>query len=115
MALTKSKSGITPLAASGQTPEISLAASYRHSAYIRNANGTGTITVGATVRVQVRPQASSAWYELAALIFGTTASAAETRVIPLPDDATGVRLDYVAPTGGSGHTLDAEFGQVAAY
>ncbi len=115
MALAKSKGGITPLTASGQTPEISLAASYRQSAYIRNINGTGTLTAGATVRVQVRPLASAAWYELASLIFGTAASASETRVIPLPDDAAGVRLDYVTPIGGTGHSLDAEFGQVTSY
>lgn len=115
MALAKTKGGITPLTSSGQTPEISLASSYRQSAYIRNLNGAGTITVGAAVRVQVRPLSSSVWYELASLIFGTVASTTETRVVPLPDDASGVRLDYTAPTGGTGHSVDAEFGQITAY
>ena len=115
MALAKSKGSITPLTASGQSPEVTLAASYRQSAFIRNINGTGSITAAATVRVQVRPQASVVWYELASFLFATTASLTETRVVPLPDDATGVRIDYTVPTGGTGHSVDAEFGQITAY
>jgi hypothetical protein len=77
------------------------------------------ITAGALVKVQVRPQGSAAWFDLLSLAFGTTAApapaSAETRVVPLPDDAAEARLEYAVPTGSSGHTLDAEIGQITAY
>jgi hypothetical protein len=115
MALLKTRTSVAQLTAAGQSATVSIASSYRHSCYIRHANGTGTITAGATVRVQCRPQSSSTWHELLSLAFGTTASAVETRVVPLPDDAAEVRVDYSAPTGSTGHTLDTEVGQITTY
>lgn len=103
------------LTASGQSSTVTLTTGYRKSFYLAHANGTGTITAGGTCRVQARPTGSSQWCELASLAFGTTASAVETRVVPLPDDAAEARLDYTLPTGGSGHSLDGEVGLVTAY
>jgi hypothetical protein len=113
--LLKGLTAITQMTGAGQSTTVSVASSYRHSAYVRHANGTGTITAGASVRVQVRPQGSSNWCDLLTLAFGTSASATETRVAPLPDDAAEVRLDYIVPTGSTGHTLDAEVGQITGY
>ena len=115
MPIVKARSAIATVTASGPSGAVSIASSYRHSIYIRHANGTGTITAGATVKVQVRPQGSSTWADLLVMGFGTTASAVETRVAPLPDDAAEVRLDYTAPIGSTGHTLDAEVGQITSY
>lgn len=113
MALTKDRAAITQVTATGQSSALSLATAYRSSLYIRHVNGTGSISVGATVQVQVR--VNSVWYNLGGpFVFGTTASAAETRVVQLPDDATEVRLDYTAPTGSTGHTLDSEVGRLTA-
>ena len=115
MALTKSRAAISQLTATGQSTALNVAASYRHSIYVKMTNGTATITAGATVKVQARPTGSSQWYDLLTLAFGTTASVVETRVVILPDDTGEVRLDYTAPTGGSGHALDAEVGTITAF
>lgn len=115
MPLLKTRTIIPQLTATGQSAPVSVSSSYRHSCYVRHANGTGTITAGATAKVQCRPTSSTTWHDLLTLAFGTTASAVETRVVPLPDDAAEIRLDYTAPTGSSGHTLDAEVGQITAY
>jgi hypothetical protein len=114
MPLLKTRTAIPQLTAAGQSAPVAVAASYRHSAYIRHANGTGTITAGASVKVQVRPQGAAAWFDLLVLAFGT-GSTPETRVAQLPDDAAEVRLDYAVPVGSTGHTLDAEVGQITAY
>lgn len=113
MALTKERAAITQVTATGQSNAVLLSTGYRSSAYIRHVNGTGTITAGATVQVQVR--VLTVWYSLGGpFVFGTTASAAETRVVQLPDDAAEVRLDYTAPSGSTGHTLDMEIGRIIA-
>jgi hypothetical protein len=113
--LAKTHQAITQLTATGQSIALTTAA-YRQSVYIQHVNGTGTITAGASVAVQVRPAGSTTrWYTLLTLAFGTTASATETRVVPLPDDAGSVRLDYTAPSGSTGHTLDAQSGEVTGY
>lgn len=119
MPLLKNHQAITQLTATGQSTTITTT-DYRKSIYVQHVNGTGTITVGATVAVQCRPAGSTTrWYTLQSLAFGTTASpasaATETRVVPLPDDAGSVRLDYTAPTGSSGHTLDAQVGEITGY
>jgi hypothetical protein len=119
MPLLKTRTPVPQLTAAGSSVAVSVAPSYRHSVYVRHANGTGAITAGALVKVQVRPQGSAAWFDLLSLAFGTTAApapaSAETRVVPLPDDAAEARLEYAVPTGSSGHTLDAEIGQITAY
>lgn len=115
MPLLKASTAISQLSAAGQSAAISVSASYRHSFYIRHVNGTGAITAGAVVKVQVRPQGSSTWADLLSLAFGTGASAPETRVVPLPDDAAETRLDYTVPVGSTGHNLNAEVGQITAY
>jgi hypothetical protein len=115
MPLLKTRTPVPQLTAAGASVAVSVAPSYRHSVYIRHANGTGAITAGALVKVQVRPQGSAAWFDLLSLAFGTNPSATETRVVPLPDDAAEARLDYIVPTGSTGHSLDAEVGQITAY
>mgnify|MGYP005851748227 CR=1 FL=1 len=115
MALTKSSSSITTLTATGTSTTVSVASSYRHSCYIRHINGTGTITAGGIARVQCRPQSSTTWYTHLSTVFSQMASATETRVVPLPDDAAEVRIDYVAPVGSTGHSLDVEVGQITSY
>jgi hypothetical protein len=115
MPLLKTRTAVPQLTAAGQSAPVSVSSSYRHSLYIRHANGTGSITAGALVKVQVRPQGSSLWADLLILAFGTAPSAIETRVAPLPDDAAEARLDYSVPIGSTGHTLEAEVGQITSY
>jgi len=115
MALAKTRTTITQVTGTGQSTTVGISSSYRHSFYVKHVNGTGTITTGAVVKVQVQPQGSATWFDLLVLAFGTTASATETRSIPLPDDASNVRLDYTAPAGSTGHTLDGEVGQITSY
>lgn len=115
MALNKANEAISQRTTTGQSTTITVSDSYRHSFYIKHVNGTGSITTGAIVKVQVRPSSSSTWYDLLSITFGLTASATETRAVPLPDDAAETRLDYTVPSGSSGHTLDGEVGQITAY
>jgi hypothetical protein len=113
MPLTKSRSAITQLTGTGQSTTLSLASSYSHTLYISHTNGTGTITVQATAAVEVRTTGGSTWFGVALLGFGTTASATVRNVpVSLPADAAEVRIDYTAPTGSTGHTLDAEAGTI---
>lgn len=112
MALTKARETITQVTATGTSTVIDIADSYSSEAYIKHVNGTGTITAGAQVQVEVRPDGGTDYFNLGgALLFGTTASATETRVVLLPDSAGDVRFSYTAPTGSTGHTLDAEVAQ----
>lgn len=114
MALTKSVLNSTQRTTTGQTTAVDVHSSYNQTLDIKHVNGTGTITAGATVVVQVQPYGSLFWSNLITYRFGTTASATETRVCPLPDDAGYVRMDYAVPTGSTGHTLDADVGTVTA-
>jgi hypothetical protein len=113
MALTKTAGSITQLTATGASTTLDVEASYEHSLYVVHVNGSGSITAQATIQVQARPKSSSTWYSLGGpLGGGVTASATRSWTVPLPPDATEVRLSYTAPTGSSGHTLDAEVGRV---
>jgi hypothetical protein len=112
MALTKSRAAITQVTATGQSTTLDLGASYTHSLYIRHVNGTGSITVQATGVVECRSEGGTVWFTLTTLGFGTTASAVIEATVALPDDAGEVRIDYTAPTGSTGHTLDAEAGLI---
>jgi hypothetical protein len=114
MALTKSRSAITQLTGTGQSTTLDLGASYTHTLYVRHVNGTGTITVQATAVVECRTEGGSTWFTVATLGFGTTASAAMEMPVGIPSDAGEVRIDYTAPTGSTGHTLDAEVGLVTS-
>lgn len=116
MALVKARDSVTPaLTATGQSNTIDVSASYRHEFYVRHTNGTGTITAGAVVVVQCQASGSSVWFNHRSIIFGTTASAVETRTVDLPDSAANVRLDYTVPTGSTGHSLDGEVGKVTSF
>ena len=111
MALTKTSVAITEVTATGQSDIVALADSYRQSAYVRHT-GNGTITAGAMIVVQVRPQGSSLWYEYTTIQSGTVNGAEETWVVGLPEDAGDVRFDYTSPVGASSQTLNAEIGKV---
>ena len=115
MALTKTRTAITQVTATGQSTAPDASNAYRSSFYIKHVNGTGTITVGCTVQVQVRPTGSSTYYNFGGGLKGNlTASATQYWVVELPDDAADTRLDYTAPTGSTGHTLDGEVGEITA-
>lgn len=114
MALTLTRAAGAQRTTTGQTTAVSLAAGYRKSLYIKHVNPSGSVTAG-TARVQVRTSGGTDWFTLLAIAFGTTASATETRVVPLPDDAAEVRLDYTAASGTGSPALDHEVGLVTAY
>ena len=114
MASTKDKAAITQVTATGNSTDIDTSDDYNQDIFIKHVNGTGTITAGAQIDIRVRPNGSSQWYVLGSLYGNTTASSAQTWVVPLPQTAAEVDLDYTAPTGSTGHTLDAEVGRMTA-
>lgn len=114
MPLTLNRTAGASLTATGQTAAVSLAGGYRKSAYIKHTNPSGTVTAG-SLRVQVRTTGGTDWFELLTLAFGTTASAVETRVAPLPDDSAEVRIDYTAASGTGSPAVAWEVGQITAY
>lgn len=113
MALTKGRSAITQLTAGGTSTSLDVSASYAHTLYVRHTNGSATITVGATIRVQAKPSGGT-FIDLATFTASTTASTVDPFLCRLPDDAATVQMIYTYPTGGSGHTLDAEVGTITA-
>lgn len=114
MALTKSRSAITQLTATGQSTTLSVGSAYSATLYIRHVNGTGTITTQGVGIVEGRTNGGSTWFTLTSLYFGLTASGEVELKIPLDDDLNEVRIDYTAPVGSTGHTLDAEIGTVTS-
>lgn len=113
MAVTKASGSITQLTASGASTAITISDAYDSDLFIEHNNGTGTITVGASIQVQTRPATSGTWYDLGGPITGNlVASSQETWTVPLPRGAFQVQVDYTVPTGSTGHTLDAESGEI---
>ena len=112
MALTKTRTAITQVTASGNSSDLDVSNAYRATLGIKHVNGTGAITAGAQITVRWKPNSGSTWYELTTIVCGTTASATELFTVDVPDAATDVDLDYTAPTGSSGHTLDAEVAEI---
>lgn len=111
MPLTKTNAAITQLTATGNSDTLAYA-TQAATLNIRHANGTGSITTGAIVQIQVSPDGGSTWYDYGgAFSFGATASATESRVADLPLGNDAVRLQYTEPDGSSGHTLDAQIGK----
>lgn len=114
MALTKTRVAATQLTATGAGTTISVADSYGHSIYYSHLNGTGTITTQGAAAIRCRTNGGTNWYTLTTILFGTTASDVRANIIPLPDDTAEVRMEYVLPTGGTGHALDYEVGKITA-
>lgn len=108
---TKARGTVSDLTASGTSSAIDVSDAYSATAYVAHTNGTGTITVGALVIVQVRPSGGT-YINHAQFRFGQTASAAESQDVDLPEDCTDVRIVYTAPTGSTGHSCKLETGEV---
>jgi hypothetical protein len=116
MALTKANGTITQLTATGNSTEIDFSDAILGAISIRHTNGTGTITVGAAVRVEISHDGTS-WDTDTTFVFGLTASATEFRSYTPPAEGgtiDAVRLAYTVPTGSTGHTLDARFSKTTA-
>ena len=116
MALTKANGSITQVTATGNSTEIDVANAYAAAVSIKHVNGTGTITAGAVVKVQISHDGTN-WEADTTFTFGLTASATEFRTYTPPADGLpidAIRLAYTAPTGSSGHTLDARFSKAIA-
>lgn len=116
MALSKSRSAITQLTASGTSTTMSVATSYGQTCLLKHSNGTGSISAAATFDVQVQTSGGSLWYSLTAgpIAFTPGVAAIEDRAVAIPDSVASVRVVYVAPTGPTGFTLDAECGTITA-
>lgn len=108
MALTKTSVAATQRTTAGNGDTLACATHDTIAGEIKHVNGTGTITAGAVVTVQIQVDSNSQWYTLAGSVgFGTTASAEETRVVDVPPSAVAVRCNYTSvPAGSTGHTLD---------
>ena len=116
MALTKANGSITQLTSAGNSTEIDVANAYACLVSIKHVNGTGTITEGAIVKVQISHDGTN-WEDDTTFKFEKTASATEFRTYPVPLDGItldAIRLVYTAPTGSSGHALDARFSKATA-
>jgi hypothetical protein len=114
VALTKDRSAATQVTGTGQGSTLDLTSAYQSTLAIRHLNGTGTITVAATLVVEWRTEGGTVWFTLTTRRPVTTASTADEWTIELPDVAGEVRIDYTAPTGSTGHTLDYEVGRITA-
>lgn len=118
MALTKTNGSITQVAATGNSTTVDVSDAYAATISIKHVNGTGTITAGAQVQPEISHDGGTAWFrDGGAFVFGTTASATEFRTYIPPTDgiaAKSVRFAYTAPTGSTGHTLDASHTKVTA-
>jgi len=114
MALTKGRTAITQLTATGNSSDLDVSDAYKADLGIKHVNGTGTITAGAQIHVRWKPSGGSQWYVLASILCSLTASDEQTFSVRIPDAAASVDLDYTAPTGSTGHTLDAEVGETTA-
>lgn len=117
MAASKSRIALAQLSGVGGASAVAdISAAYRASLYLKHVNGTGTISQGALVTIQLRTSGGSEWYDYLPIPFGTTASQQELKGgIEIPDDAGAVRVNYTPPSGSTGHTLDIEVGTVTGY
>lgn len=115
MAVTLSRAAATQLTASGTSTTMDADGKLGKACYLKHSNGAGSVSQAATFDVQVQTKGGSEWYTQTngPALFGTTAAATETRTIPIEDSAAAVRVVYVAPTGPTGFTLDAEVGMVS--
>jgi hypothetical protein len=116
MAVTLATGTITQLTAAGTSTEMDIANAYAAAISIKHVNGTGTITTGGIVRVEISYDGTN-WETDITFTFGLTASATEFRTYPPPADGLpidAVRLVWTVPVGSTGHTLDARFGKATA-
>lgn len=113
MALTKSRAFITQLTASGTSTALDVSASYGHTLYIRHGNGTGTASAAATITVQVKPSGGT-YVTLISVSASVVGGQTDVWVVRIPDDTAAVQIVYVAPTGLTGSTLDAEVGTITS-
>lgn len=108
MALSKGRSAITQLTASGTSTTLDVSGAYSATLLIKHSNGTSTVTAAASFEVQVKSQGGTNWYAHATCVGSTTAAQVDDVTVALPEDVASVRIIYTAPTGPSGFTLDAE-------
>lgn len=111
MALTKARSAITRLTASGTGTALDVSASYAQTLYIRHSNGTGTVTTAAAITVQVKATGGT-YTNLTTFTATNTAAQIDHFVCHIPDDAASVQVVYTAPVGPTGFSLDAEVGTI---
>lgn len=112
MALTKTNGTLTQLTATGDTGSVDTSASYAAVVSLVHVNGTGTITAGATIQPQISHDGTNWINDGGAFQCGTTASATERFTYVPPADGITLgkaRFAYTAPTGSTGHTLDASY------
>ena len=110
MAWTRSNNTLTQVTATGNSNAITLGATDVELAVsVKHVNGTGSITVGATVQPQISHDGTNYFNDGQAYTFGLTASATEYRTYVPPEGGATVqkvRFAYTSPTGSTGHTLD---------
>lgn len=111
---TRAGASAAALTGNGTTASLDITAGHRADAYISHTNGTGTITAGGRVQIQVQRGTSGGFFNWGPpIIFGTTASAVETETVPLPDSAIAVQAVYTVPTGSTGHSMTLSVGTAA--
>lgn len=113
MALTKSHRSITQLTNTGTSTELDVSDSYSHTLYVRHSNGANSVTTVALIVVKAKPSGGT-YTALPAFSPSKVTAQADDWLIPLPGDAASVEIDYTAPSGPDGFTLDAEVGIVTA-
>jgi hypothetical protein len=108
MPATKGHAAITQLTASGTSTTLDVSGAYGATLLWAHSNGSGTVTVPGSFRVQVKANGGARWVDLTTPVASTTTGATDTGVVALPPDIGSVQLVYVAPTGAVAPTLDAE-------
>jgi hypothetical protein len=116
MALTK---GTAIAVASGVTTTSTTTAADISTAYLANLGvkivQVATATTAASFIIQVSFDGGTDYFDHTGSIAAGISAATYTWTIPLPDDATHVKIAFTAQAGGTSSTLSAEAGAITAY
>lgn len=115
MALTKGTSVqvATNTTTSQTTTGVSIADAYRATLGVKIVQ-VGTATTAATFIVQCSYDGGTDYYDVTGTVATGTAAATYLWSVPLPDDASHVRMVFAAQAGGTSSTLNAEAGKITA-
>jgi hypothetical protein len=116
MALTK---GTAISVASGVTTTSTTTAASIASAYLTSLGvkivQVGTATTVASFIIQVSFDGGTDYFDHTGSVAAGANAATYTWTVPLPDDATHVKIAFTAQAGGTSSTLSAEAGAITAY
>jgi hypothetical protein len=115
MALTKGTAiaVASSVTTSQTTTGVSIATAYRATLGVSIVQ-VGAATTAATFNVQVSFDGGTDYFDVTGVVGAGTAAATYLWTVPLPDDASHVRIVFTAQAGGTSSTLSAEAGAITA-